>query len=257
VPMPGGKGPSAEMVTPRLRTAWALAVAGCATIALVSGTVFVIASAVGSDGDDAGDTVTRSWQRSIAWPVGVRRTSDPRTAVVAYDVPAGQPDCFRRPQVKVAAETADSVSISLTYEIGRLDCTLTARNEIRVATQWVLKNRSVVVNGEAWAPGRTSSYRRCGNDGCTPPPPPQCGPGRVDESMRAIDAAGDREVRACTARWLIADVTGAGPPRRWFFEYRDRTWHPLLGTRNEGCSAVRDSAADFPEALCRDLPVPG
>jgi hypothetical protein len=51
-----------------------------------------------------------------------------------------------------------------------------------------------------------------------------------------------------------SDVGSSG--HRWFFEYRDKTWHPLLDTRGKACSSIRDSAPNVPEALCRELPVP-
>lgn len=252
------------MVTPRLRAAWVLAVIGSAFVALVSGTVFVIAVAVGSDGDDK--AAADSWERSIAWPVSVRRTSDARTAIVVYDVPAGQPDCFREPKARIDRETAKSVEVSLTYEVGRLDCTLTDRAEIRVASKWVLRSRDVIVNGEAWTPRGKAAYRHCTDAGCTPPPPPNCRDEAIADALRTIDVPGDtaRKTRACTTRWLITDVSPAGSAsaqgdsesRRWFFEYRDNAWHPLLGTRNPACASIRSTQPAFPTQLCQDLPTP-
>ncbi|HZO67814.1 MAG TPA: hypothetical protein VFB74_22685, partial [Kribbellaceae bacterium] len=90
------------MLKPRLHAAWFLAVAATAAIALVSGAVFVIAAAIG--GGDGASAVDEPWQRSIAWPTGVRRT-DENSALIAYDVPSGQPDCVRNPEARVASET--------------------------------------------------------------------------------------------------------------------------------------------------------
>ncbi len=241
------------MHTPRPRAAWALAVIACAAIALVSGTVFAIAAVVGTGSDASAGGADGHWQRSIAWPVSVRRTADPQTVVVAYDAPAGQPDCVRKPAVRVDRETTESVHITLTYEVGRMDCTLTSRHEISVTSRMPLSNREIVVNGESWAPAEPG-YRRCANEGCNPPPPEQCD--RVDQAMEAIDAEGDRTVRFCTSRWLVVDV-GSHTRRRWFFEYGDKAWRPLLGTRNPGCASIRTIAPEFPEARCRDLRAPG
>jgi hypothetical protein len=242
------------MQMPRLRAAWALAVVACAAIALVSGTVFVIAAVIGSGSDASAGGTDGHWQRSIAWPVSVRRTADPRTAVVVYDVPAGQPDCFRKPVVKVDRDTTEAVHVTLTYEVGRMDCTLTSHDEISVTSRTPLRDRDIVVNGESWTPAKPG-YRRCGSDGCSPPPPAQCSTDRVDGAMEAVDADGDRTVRSCTSRWLIVDV-GTDTRRRWFFEYRDKAWRPLLGTRNPGCASILTIASEFPRDLCADLPLP-
>lgn len=241
------------MHMPRPRAAWALAVTACAAIALVSGTVFAIAAVVGSGSDASASRGDGHWQRSLAWPVSVRRTVDPQTAVVVYDVPAGQPDCVRKPAVSVDRETTESVHITLTYEVGRMDCTLTGRHEISVTSRMPLSNREIVVNGESWTPAKPG-YRRCGNEGCNPPPPEQCD--RVDQALQAIDAEGARTVRSCTSRWLVVDV-GSNTRRRWFFEYSDKAWHPLLGTRNAGCASILTIASDFPRELCDRLPLPG
>ena len=248
------------MPSPRLRAAWALSVVACTLIALVSGTVFVIASAVGS-GDDA-DTQARStpqqqrdepnWQRSIAWPVSVRRTADPRTAVVVYDVPSGRDDCTRAPAARVERETGDTVHVSVTYELGRMDCTLTRHDEISVSSRTELGDRDIVVNGESWAPARTAAYRRCADTACTPPAPPQCTDRGITAAVAATEAQGNRRTRSCTSRWLVVDVDA----RRWFFEYRDGSWRPLLGSRNPGCASVRTIAPAFPEAACEKLPDP-
>ena len=245
------------MQMPRLRAAWALAVVACAAIALVSGTVFVIAAVVGSGSDASAGEAGGHWQRSIAWPVSVRRTADPRTAVVVYDVPAGQPDCFRKPVVKVDRDTTEAVDVTLTYEVGRMDCTLTGHDEISVTSRGPLRDRDIVVNGESWTPARPAKtgYRRCGDAGCSPPPPAQCGTDRVDTALEAVDADGHRTVRSCTSRWLIVDA-GTDTRRRWFFEYRDKAWRPLLGTRNRACASIRETAPDFPEDLCKDLALP-
>jgi hypothetical protein len=240
------------MQMPRPRAAWALAVIACTAIALVSGIVFVIAAVVGSGSDASAGGADGHWQRSIAWPVSVRRTVDPQTAVVVYDVPAGQPDCVRKPAASVDRETTESVHITLTYEIGRMDCTLTHRNQISVTSRMPLSNREIVVNGESWRPGKPG-YRRCGRQGCDPPPPAQCD--RVDQAIKSVDAEGERTVRACTSRWLIVDV-GSDTRRRWFFEYSDETWRPLLGTRNPGCASIPSIARDFPRDLCERLPLP-
>lgn len=239
------------MPTPRLRAAWALAVIASATIALVSGTVFVIASAVGP-GDRPAAQDDGHWQRSIAWPVSVRRTGDPRTAVVVYDVPAGQPDCIRRPTAKVDRETTEEVHVSVTYELGRIDCTLTRQDRISVSSRTELRDREIVVNGESWAPAREAAYRRCADASCTPPIPPQCTNRGVTGALAAIETDGNRRTRSCTSRWLVFDVEG----RRWFFEWRDKSWHPLLGTRNAGCASVRTIAPEFPATICETLPLP-
>ena len=243
------------MPTPRLRAVWAMAVIACTAIALVSGTVFVIASAVGS-GDSAEATASPSadlpWQRSIAWPVSVRRTGDPRTAVVVYDVPAGRPDCTRGPRALVDRETADAVHVSVTYEIGRMDCTQTRQDQISVSSRTELGDRDIVVNGESWAPARTPAYRHCADASCTPPVPPQCTNAGVRGALEVIESDGNRRTRTCTPRWLVFDVDG----RRWFFEYRDRSWQPLLGTRNPGCASVRTITPEFPAGICAKLPAP-
>lgn len=246
------------MPTPRLRAAWALSVIACTVIALVSGMVFVIASAVGS-GDEDSVTATGTdatddgtWQRSIAWPVSVRRTADPRTAVVVYDVPAGRTDCTRRPAAKVDRETTDAVHVSVTYDLGRMDCTQTRQDQISVSSHAALRDRDIVVNGESWAPARAAAYRRCGDASCTPPIPPQCTNQGVSSAVDVIEAEGNRRTRTCTSRWLVFDVDG----RRWFFEYRDRSWHPLLGTRKPACASIRTVAPTFPTTTCKKLPLP-
>jgi hypothetical protein len=149
------------MLTPRLRAAWVMAVIGTAGIALVSGAIFVLASAFGGDKGKA--AVDVPWQQSIAWPTGVRRTAE-RGALIAYDVPAGHPDCVRNPRVQVTGETAKAVQVSLTYELSRPDCTATERGTIAVTTRWALRSRSIVVNGEVWSPG-PAGYLRC-TGGC-------------------------------------------------------------------------------------------
>ncbi len=177
---------------------------------------------------------------------------DPRTAVVVYDVPAGRPDCIRRPKASVDRETADAVHVSVTYELGRMDCTSTRHDQISVSSRAELRDRDIVVNGESWAPAPTAAYRRCADDTCTPPVPPQCTNQGVTGALDVIEADGNRRTRTCTSRWLVFDVDG----RRWFFEYRDKSWHPLLGTRNPGCASVRDVTPEFPAGICEKLPQP-
>ena len=237
------------MLKPRLHAAWFLAVAATAAIALVSGTVFVIAAAVG--GDDGASAVDEPWQRSIAWPTGVRRT-DENSALIAYDVPSGQPDCVRNPEARVASETAQAMHVSLTYELSGPECTETVRGTITVSSRWLLRARTIVVNGESWMPG-PNGYRRCAPSGCAAPLPAHCSDGLVSAATETLGTAS--RVRACTDRWLVADVT-ADSVRRWFFEFRDGAWQPLLGTRNPGCSSVGETQPAFPESLCRDLPGP-
>jgi hypothetical protein len=155
------------MLTPRLRAAWVIAVIGCAGVALLSGAVFVLAAAFGSD-HKASTALDVPWQQAIAWPTGVRRTAE-RTALIAYDVPAGHPDCVRNPHVEVTRETAHAVYVSLTYELSRPDCTSTVRGTIPIATRWVLRTRTVVVNGEEWTPAPVG-YIRCTGTCPTPSP---------------------------------------------------------------------------------------
>ena len=149
------------MLKARPNAAWFLGVAAAAAVALVSGAVFVIA-AVGS-GDEHGGA-DQVWQRSIAWPTGVRRT-DERSALVAYDVPAGQPDCVRNPEARITAENPKEVHVVLTYELSRVDCTATVRGTITVSSRWLLRTRTIVVNGESWLPG-PNGYHRCPLAGC-------------------------------------------------------------------------------------------
>jgi hypothetical protein len=151
------------MLKARPHAAWFLAVAATAAIALVSGAVFVIAAAV--DSGDEKSTVD-AWQRSIAWPTGVRRTGD-KSALVAYDVPAGHPDCVRNPEARITAENPKELHVSLTYELSRVDCTATVRGTITVSSRWLLRTRTIIVNGEPWAPG-PHGYHRCPRSGCLP-----------------------------------------------------------------------------------------
>jgi len=153
------------MLTARLHAAWAIAVAATAAVALISGAVFVLATAFGSDSDDK-IALDLPWQQSIAWPTGVRRTAE-RSALIAYDVPAGHPDCVRNPRLQVTRETAKAVYVSLTYELSRPDCTATTRGTIALTTRWVLRARTVIVNGEEWSPS-PAGYIRC-TGGCPAP----------------------------------------------------------------------------------------
>lgn len=252
----------------RLRAAWAAGVAVSAGIALISGTVFVIATAVGSDqaspakpaAPQPGNRlltpeVTRPaerWVRTTARPTGVRRGADPRLLVVTFDAPAG-PACSRLPRARVPSESGSTVQVAVTYETVVPLCTATGRSAVRVLTRAPLRDREIIVNGARYGPSIEGTYLRCGPDGCAPPSE-HCADERLDDATRAADIPPDRprRVQACTGVWLIADVDAV----RWYFRYADDRWRPLLSTRSPGCAAVRARVPAIPEALCHPLAAP-
>ena len=184
-----------------LRAAWAFGVVACAGVALISGTVFVIATAVGSDRPDQASPArpaapqprgrattpdatqpAERWVRTTARPTGVRRAADPRMLLITYDAPTGAA-CSRLPRARVPAEAGSSVQVAVTFETVVPLCPAIGRSAVRVRTRTPLRDRAIVVNGVRFGPSVEGTYLRCGPAGC-PAPSEHCTDDSLDDAIR-------------------------------------------------------------------------
>jgi hypothetical protein len=158
-----------------LRAAWAGAVIATALIALLSGSVFVLAQVFGSEpsapqSPSTTTSVTPSttpvWKEKSATVVGVRGgRKNPRAVVMVVALPTGAPGCARNLHARVTQEDDSTLAVQTTMQTLRDSCRVVSRT-IAATARAPLADRRILVNGEAWTRNPNGGYRRCPTTDC-------------------------------------------------------------------------------------------
>ncbi|EHR60630.1 hypothetical protein SaccyDRAFT_1732 [Saccharomonospora cyanea NA-134] len=232
---------------------------------------------------DAGrGTEAGTWSTFAADVVGVRRT-DERSLSLVVELPAGGATCGRDARVEHLQDDLpdrpDTVYANVVYsavppEFG--ECPERRTTEVPMRVSAPLGDRMLLFNssGPGWAPDG-DHYRLCDDLlGCSPPED-HCDPVWIDQAVYHLDVPvkrlrSVREMRGCDGTWLVLDVNPAvgncppgggdcdpgGTVSRWFLRFSGEGWETVLRTAEAGCAGLGRRFADFPTALCEDLPAP-
>jgi hypothetical protein len=182
--------------------------------------------------------------------------------VFTVEVPSGGPGCADDVHARVLDFDREALRLQTVVQSNQAPyCT---KSGSRTFTERVaLQGRTLVVNGQSWAPSRAgAAFSRCSAMVGCDPPDDRCAPVWTATLTPHFDLPPRKHatVVACSGRWLILDIDAvfAGSTavrRRWFAELdAHRNWQVVASGTAAGCADVRRAVPSFPKPLCAGLP---
>lgn len=203
---------------------------------------------------------------------GVRPGPAPDVLLIDVTLPAGPDGCVRDPRAEQFDEENGALYVHVLIDSRRDDCPGTATGVVTFTAPGPLRDRTVVLNEQAWTPAG-GAYRRCAADiGCHPATD-HCDPSWLLAAFDSLDVPrhAARTAEHCDQQWLIMKVDvnssacGAGgragcsaPPSvtRFFLRWRDG-WEVFARGNSAGCAGALSADPTLPRSLCEHLPAPG
>lgn len=232
--------------------------------AVVTG-VLVLLALTGCDASPLPPSRTAEVLPVHAFEAPVSRIGVPKPGeddlVFTVTVPSGGRGCAADVRARVLGFDKKTLRLETVVESNQAGyCT---KSVVRTFTERIaLQGRSLVVNGQGWAPAGAAFLRCSATVGCDPPDD-RCDPVWTRTLTPHFDLPPEKHARvvACSGAWLVLDIdavfpgSGSRVHRRWFATLDGaRNWQVVASGTAAGCADVHRSVPSFPAALCRGLP---